>query len=396
MAGQSTKRRIHVILDGAWTPKLVDRAVSTFLIALILANVIAVLLESIGGTAARFEREFFLFEIFSVGVFSVEYVLRVWSCTESPLQAYDHPVTGRLRYAISPMALFDLLAIAPFYLALLIPVDLRFLRVFRLLRILKLTRYSPAGQLLIGAVYQERRSLVSALLLMLILLIFASSLMYLAERDVQPEAFGSIPAAMWWGMATLTTVGYGDVTPVTPLGKMLGACVAIVGIGMFALPAGILASSFAQQMKKRDFLVSWKLVARVKLFEDLSSTQIADIASLLTTRHAVPGERIFCRGDTADGMYFIVSGEVEVAATTWSHRLQQGEFFGEIALLQSSTRTADVTALKSCLFLSLDRNDFQSLLSRDDSIRETINRIGRDRARQLEHEETANPEDDSG
>jgi voltage-gated potassium channel len=384
MAGEAARRRIHRMLDGAWTPDVLDRLVSVLLIALISLNVAAVLVESVGEYAARYEREFFLFEVFSVAIFTIEYVLRVWSSTESPLGAYKHPVTGRIRYALSPMAVFDLLAIAPFYLALFFAVDLRFLRVFRLLRILKLTRYSPAGQLLANALYQERRPLLSALLLMFVLLIFASSLVYLAEHEAQPDAFGSIPAAMWWGMATLTTVGYGDVTPVTGLGKLLGGFVAILGIGMFALPAGILASSFSQQMKKRDFIVSWKLVARVRLFRDLRAEQIAEIASLLTTRQAVPGEELFRQGDEARRMYFIVSGEVNVDAAGRTQRLGEGEFFGEIALLNSSGRTATVTAQKSCLFLVLDRDDFQDLISRDTTIRDTVQCVAAKRAQQLD------------
>ena len=316
-----------------------------------------------------------MFEIFSVAVFTVEYGLRLWTCTENPRWRGAGPLVARLRYAATPMAICDLLAVLPFYLAMLVAIDLRFLRVFRLLRILKLTRFSPAAETLAAVVNNERRALFSALVLMLTLLTIASSLMYLVEKDIQPEAFGSIPAAMWWGMATLTTVGYGDVTPMTPLGKLLGAGIAILGVGMFALPAGILASGYAQEIKKRDFIVSWNLVAKVALFADLSASQIAEVAALLSGRLAAPGEVIFREGDPVDSVHFIVSGEVQVMTERQSFRLGAGDFFGEIALLREGRRTAGVTALTTCQLLLLDRRDFSKLLGRDDSIRATVSRI---------------------
>ncbi len=344
---------------------------------------LAVLLESMAELAARYAEAFWWFEVFSVAVFTVEYGLRLWTCNEDPRRRYARPLVGRLRYMVTPMAIFDLLAILPFYLAAVLAVDLRFLRVFRLLRILKLTRYSPAGETVAAVFYNERKALISVLILMLTLLTFASSLMFLVENESQPEAFASIPAAMWWGMVTLTTVGYGDVTPVTPLGKLLGGVIAIVGVGMFALPAGILASGFAQEIRKRDFVVSWNLVAKVALFADLSAAQIAEVAARLTGRMASPNEVIFREGDLADRVYFIVSGEVEVMSHPRSFRLRDGDLFGEIALLREGRRTATVIAVTTCQLLMLDRRDFNELLASDDALRETVHRVAEERSQQL-------------
>ena len=175
-----------------------------------------------------------------------------WTCTADP--RYSHPISGRLRFAGSWHAVVDLLAILPFYLPMFLPIDLRVLRAlrfFRLLRFLKLTRYSESMRIFGKVLRGERTELMIALFVAGVLLVLGSSFLYIVEHEAQPDAFSSIPAAMWWGVATLTTVGYGDVYPVTPLGRLLGAIVAIMGIGMFALPAGILASGFAREMGKR-------------------------------------------------------------------------------------------------------------------------------------------------
>lgn len=223
--------------------------VDYFIMLLILANVFAVILETVDPIYAGYERQFFTFEVVSVVIFSVEYVGRLWSATEHP--EYQHPVWGRLRYAVSPYMIIDLIAIAPFYLAAF--VDLRFLRALRLLRflrLLKITRYTNALQLFARVIRSKRSELTVTSIIGVILLLVASSSMYFAERTAQPEAFSSIPAAMWWGVITLTTVGYGDVTPVTTLGRVLGAAIAVIGIMIFALPASILAAGFIEASRE--------------------------------------------------------------------------------------------------------------------------------------------------
>lgn len=240
------------VLDAEAQDSRLERAGNVALASLILTNVVAVVLETVPSLAARFGPEFSQFEALSVTVFSVEYVLRVWTSVE--LARYRDPMAGRLRYALSPMALLDLIAIVPAYLPGAVYLDLRFARVVRLVRmarVLRIARYSRALQTL-GSVLREKRDELAVLVaLMLVVLVIASSSMYFVEHTAQPEVFSSIPASMWWGVTTLTTVGYGDMYPVTPLGKLLGAVVALVGIGLFALPAGVLAAAFAEQFGKR-------------------------------------------------------------------------------------------------------------------------------------------------
>lgn len=222
------------------------------LIILITLNVLAVILESVPEIHKPLFSMFLAFEIFSVGIFTLEYFMRLWSVTENPWHdKYRRPFWGRLRYMFTPMALIDLLAILPFYLAVFVSVDLRFLRVMRLLRILKLSRYSSATTMLFDVFREEARIIGASMFVLLLLLVVASSCIYLAEHIVQPEDFGTIPRSMWWAIITMTTVGYGDVVPVTATGKVIGAFMGVIGIGMVALPAGILASGFNQALHAR-------------------------------------------------------------------------------------------------------------------------------------------------
>lgn len=223
--------------------------VQTLLIILIAINLCAVMLETVDELYHQYQRWFWLFDAISVLVFTIEYGARVWVATED--HAYQNGWRGRLRYMLTPMAIIDLLAILPFYLSLFVSVDLRFLRAFRMLRVLKLTRYSSAMTVLIEVLKEEANTLMAAFFILFILLIIASSGVYFMEHNVQPDAFGSIPHSMWWALVTLTTVGYGDVTPITTAGRIFGGLVTIVGVGMAALPAGILASGLADQIHRR-------------------------------------------------------------------------------------------------------------------------------------------------
>ncbi len=366
------RKRIYEIVETGAKADRLSRFFDIFMILIISLNVIAVTLETVESLYRSYETFFRWFNFFSVAVFSFEYAARIWSCVESNHAKYQHPIRGRLRFSLSPMALVDLLAILPFYLAFMITIDLRFLRIFRLLRILKLTRYSGAMDTLLVVFRSERRPLFAAVTIMLTLLVFLSGIVYFLEKDAQPVAFASIPNAMWWGMATLTTVGYGDVVPVTVMGKLVGAVVTLTGLGMFALPAAILASGFTREAKRRDFIVSWNLVARVPLFSHLNAAEIGEIAGLLRPKMAVPKEVIFRQGEIGDSMYFIVYGDVDVALKTGTVRLTKGDYLGEIAILYEKPRMATVTAVTSCQFLVLDGAEFQDLLEIKPELRNEI------------------------
>jgi len=245
------KKTVFEILEGDSQYKRLSSFINFFIMALILLSAVAILLETVEGIESEFGAQLMIFDTFSVIVFSVEYILRVWSCVS--LKKYSRPIKGRIRFMLTPMALIDILAISPFYMAFMI-TDLRFIRVlrlFRIFRLLKLVRYSKAIQVFLKVLHSAREELVIVSVVGSILVFMASAFMYIAEHHAQPEAFASIPHAMWWAVSTLTTVGYGDVTPVTGLGKLLGGLIAITGIGMFALPAGILGSAFVEEFETR-------------------------------------------------------------------------------------------------------------------------------------------------
>lgn len=245
---RSLRRRACQIVALAKSGDRASQWFDYFLLALILINVLAVVIASVREIGSEYSSLFWGIELVSVLLFTIEYLVRVWSCVELP--DYAHPVWGRIRYLFTPLALIDLLAILPFYLSLM-TADLRMLRIlriFRLLRVFKFARYSKTLRILTRVLVKTRVQIAVILILMSVLLLLSASFMYAVEEEAQPDTFSSIPAAMWWAIATLTTVGYGDVYPVTGLGKILASLIAIFGIGMFALPTGVLGAAFLEEI----------------------------------------------------------------------------------------------------------------------------------------------------
>ncbi len=247
------RRATYRVLETSEETNTLSRIVDIALILLIVASVTAVVLESIESFEVAFGHYLYWFEVFTIAVFSIEYLLRAWSCVEAERRNGASDFRTRLRFLVSFHAIIDLLAILPFYLlafGLFGGVDMRFLRAVRLLRVLKLTRYSAALNMLFVTFRENGRALGAAFIILVTIMLLAASGMYYFERESQPDDFGNIPAAMWWAFATLTTVGYGDVTPITVGGKVFGALITVVGIGMVALPTSILATGYAQQLKR--------------------------------------------------------------------------------------------------------------------------------------------------
>lgn len=259
---QALRKRLYDMLEGeerSVTANLINGAI----IGLILLNVLVVMFESVESLELRYGGWFLVIEIVSVIIFTFEYLVRLWVIVEEP--RFAHPVKGRLRYMLTFRALVDLLAVAPSYVGAFAEFDARLLRLLRLMRMLKLTRYSHSMDMLVSVFKREHAAILSATFIMLVVILFAAGGIYYLERDIQPEFFGSIPHAIWWATVTLTTVGYGDVVPVTELGKAFGLLITIAGVGMAALPAGILASGFTREIERRREL--YELQAR-KAMED--------------------------------------------------------------------------------------------------------------------------------
>ena len=244
------RKRVWTILEPADEKDNLSKFIDIFLVCLIFFNILMVILETVETLYLQYEKHFKYFELFSVTIFSVEYIGRLWSCVENKIKNQSNAKV-RLKYVLSFSAIIDAIAILPSLLAFLFPtVDLRFVRALRIFRLLKFSRYSNSINTLLVVLWDQRKSLGAAFFILFIVLIISSSGMYIVEKDVQPEKFGSIPQSMWWSIVTLTTVGYGDVYPVTSMGKFFGSIIIILGIGTVALPSGILASAFTEYTRR--------------------------------------------------------------------------------------------------------------------------------------------------
>jgi voltage-gated potassium channel len=359
------RRRCYEILDVGSLHDPASRLVHRFLVLMVLVSVGATIVESVPAIRDRFSRLFVGIEIAAAATFLLEYVLRLWAIVEHPPMKGVRPWRARLRHAGTPAMLIDLVAILPFLLSLVGPSEFEVLLLLRLLRFYKLARYSPGLRSLSEAIHAERRALIACLVILGGLMVIAAAIMHVVEARVQPDKFGTIPEAMYWAIITLTTVGYGDAHPVTPAGKIVAGFTAVAGLVMLSLPVGIIATAFAEVIHRRDFVVTWTMVARVPLFAGLEAAEIAAIMRYLRSRAVEPGEVIVHRDDVAQSMYFIASGAVEVELQDRRVRLDQGHFFGEIAILRKSQRSATVRALEATRLLMLDREDFLILMEQN-------------------------------
>ena len=310
-------------------------------------------------------------------VFALEYAGRLWSVVgHSPRK--KSPARDRLEYAFSSLGIIDLMAFLPASIAL-VTGSRSTLVLLGMLPFFKLVRYSPAMRSLLSALHAERRTLIGCLVILMGAVLVFASLLYAIEHDVQPDKFGTIPQAMWWAIVTLGTVGYGDVVPVTALGKLVSVFTIIGGLTMIALPVAIISTAFADEVRRRDFVVTWGMLARVPLFAHLSAVEIADIMRLLRAQTIESGEILVRRGDAASSMYFITAGEVEIELPSQRVRFSDGTFFGEIALLHRTKRSGTVTATRKTKLLALDAQDFHALIARVPALASHVHKTAKER-----------------
>ncbi|MBL7856125.1 MAG: ion transporter [Cyclobacteriaceae bacterium] len=246
------RRRLYLTLEPTEKGGLLERIFEFFLVSIIILNILAILLDSVAEIHLTYQSVFRKFELFTIIFFTIEYIARIYSIVENP--EFQHPVKGRLRFIKSPMAIIDILSFLPFYFVFL-PLDFRFLRIFRLMalfRLFKIARYLHALKIFKRVLIDRKEQLVLSFLFILFILVIISFIMFYVEHDAQPDKFTSIPATMWWGVATITTVGYGDIVPITALGKFMGGIFAIAGVGLLALPAGILSSGFYEMLHAKE------------------------------------------------------------------------------------------------------------------------------------------------
>jgi voltage-gated potassium channel len=373
------RRRVYEVLEEGSVGNRAGLIVARLIALIIVVNLIAIVLESMPGLAARYARIFDGIELLSLIVFTAEYGLRLWVAPEHPPYRHLSARNARLKFAASGMAIVDLLAVVPFWLAFALPDELRVLLVFRIVRFLKLARHSPGMRSLLDALQRERRALFGCLVIMAGAALFSATIMYLIERDVQPDKLGTIPEAMWWAVVTLGTIGYGDVIPVTVPGRIAASVTILFGVIMIALPVGIIATAFANEIHRREFVVTWSMVARVPLFAGLTAVEIADVMQLLRAQQVESGAVITRRGEAAHSMYFVAAGQVEIQLKPERVQLGPGHFFGEIAVLRRARRSATVTAVTQTSLLVLDAHDLHALMDREPRIAERMREMARNR-----------------
>lgn len=380
------RHRIYRVLETGNGDSRSARAVDAFIVTLILLNVAAFVAESVPSLAADYSSEFHFFELFSVAVFSLEYLLRIWTAVEVPFLARLPSWKARLTFAAQPALIIDLLAVLPFYIGHVLGLDLRVLRVLRLLRFLKLSRYSPAMHTLIRVLANERRALMGAGLLLASAILFAASGMYFIEGHVQPDHFGSVPQAAWWAIATLTTVGYGDVTPITPLGKVFGGLVMIGGLCVLALPVAIISTGFAQEAQRRDFVVNWSLMSRIPLLAELDAREVGEIMPYLHAHNIPPKVEIITGGEPSRAIYFIASGRIVMATEDGERAFVAGDCVGAEAMLTNDVNRGSCVTQSKCRLLKLHAEDFHRIEIANPRFASELRRHARGHARHHAHD----------
>jgi len=382
---ETPRHRAYLILEGGRSGGFLGHVIEAILITLIVSNVAAYTLQTIPSVDAQFATEFLWLERVSVAIFTLEYFARIWTAPEDPTTRSGR-FLSRINFALRPMMIIDFLSIAPAYVALFIPfIDLRFLRLIRLLRLLKIARYSPALSTLAQVLAEERRALYGTVLLLLCAMVFAAAAIHVVEGGAPGAnpAFATMPGSMYWAITTLTTVGYGDVTPITGLGRFIAGFTMVVGLGLFALPVGIVATGFVNSIHRRDFVVTFGMLSRVPLFRGIDAQIIGDMMVMLRARAVSAGTVISAAGARAEAMYFVISGEVEANLQNQRIRFRTGDFFGELALLEETMRAATVVAIEPARVLTLAVDDFNHLLNKHPGLSRRIHRMAAARSEDI-------------
>jgi voltage-gated potassium channel len=352
---------IYALLEEGELSSPLHRIAEAFLITLIIANVLAVALETIPSIYIRWHGLFTSFEHFSVGAYTVEYALRLWASMEDPRVAARGPVRGRLAFAARPLMIIDLLAFAPSYLSFILPVDLRVLRIFRLFRLVKLARYSQALPALLGVLYAERSALFASTVLLISTVFVAGEVMHIAEGAIQPKTLGTLPDAMYWAITTLATVGYGDVTPQTELGKLIAGVTMVIGLALFALPIGIIANGFVNGLNRRRFAVTWTILKHQPLFADFDVEALSDVLECVTADVIREHGQLIVAGEDANALFIIVSGTAREDREDAEIMLEHGDIVGAQALKHRSTYKRTVTARTEMRVMAIPHEDLRRL-----------------------------------
>lgn len=382
---RSTARAwVFALLEEGELTSLWSRIAETVLIGLILANVAAVALETIPSIDKHWHKLLGHFERLSVIAYTLEYAARMWCSIEDPRVAARGPIRGRLAFALRPLMIVDFLAFAPSYLRFIFPIDLRVLRIFRLFRLVKLARYSQALPALLGVLYAERSALFASTILLISTMFISGEVMHMAEGAVQPNVLGTLPDALYWAITTLTTVGYGDVTPHTPVGKLIAGVTMVIGLALFALPIGIIANGFISGLNRRRFAITWSILKNQPLLADLEVEALSDVLECATADVVREHGQITVAGEEATGLYLIVSGAARHEHLDDPHTIHAGDVVGAVALRHHATYAYTVTARSETRVIGVPREDLRRLARKHPLLRQRLDRL-------MEEEIASNP-----
>ena len=383
--GSTTRARTYAILRQTnFSPS--GRRWRAFNLFALGAGLLAVALSTIDGLPHILDDALTATIVIVAGIFLAEYVARLWAAPEAVRYAGMTDTAARLRWASSISGLIGLLAVVPAFAITTgsLKANSDMSAIFCILWILKLGVYAPAMTTLARVISNERATLASVLIIFIIILVAASTATHMFERGGQPEQFGSIPAALWWGVVTLTTTGYGDVVPHTVGGKIVGSVVMVCGILVLALMTGILATGFSEEERRREYLRVWDQVTKVPMFTELGTVTLSEIVGKLRVRHYPPRIVVVRRDEPGDAMFFISEGEVEVRLPRDSVKLGQGGFFGEMALLDRLPRSATIVTTQPTTLLVLYASDFYAIASHIPSLVAAVEKEAR--RRRIENE----------
>jgi len=325
--------------------------------------------------------------IILLSIFTIEYLGRLWSAPEScsdlaeesdDVREHETDHHYRFHYVISLLGIIDLLVILSILYNITSVDPNSWPNYVVVLGLFKLSRYIPGIEIVGAVVKKERQILTASLLCLGLLVVILSTALYLAERNAQPEAFKNIPTALWWGIVTMTTTGYGDIIPVTSIGRILGGVAMLGGIAMLAIPAGILASGFAEELRYREQIYNWEIISNLELFHDLDSSCIADITRHLRSIVLPKNTIVFKKNSSPNAIYFIADGAVEVQIYPRPPSpiiLRKGDVFGEAGLLENRKRNASVKTISATRLMALDIHDFHRLANDHASLKSKIESI---------------------
>ena len=372
------RQRVFQVLEHGRRREPASRIIDLILIALIVANVATAVAQTVPAIATRYGASLQVFDRLCVLVFALEYAARIWAAPEHPLLRQYTALGARLRFASTPLMIIDALALLPLLLELAFPHH-SLLVLTRLVRFLKLARYSPALATVGRVIAGERRALLACVIIFVGVLLTAAAAMHAVEGAIQPDRLGDMPKAIWWAATMLAKIGGAETTPLTTLGSLIAAITVMLGIGCFALPVAIIGRGFYEEIRRRDFVVTFAMVAQVPLFSHLDAGSIAELVGILRSRSVPAGTTIIRKGDRGDAMYLIASGSVVVDSPSGKVRLAEGDFFGEMALLSREPRSATVTTVRATDLLVLDADDFLHLLDRLPDIGAQVQLVARQR-----------------